>query len=97
MARTAQGLHALPAFLRTYKTEKFIRVDVPRVGIFFRVCQLLAFGLVFLNLYINDGWALSEVPGGMVAKRESSAGGRLPRIQASQRGHDHTPTVPAAS
>ena len=59
------ALHALPAFLSTYKSEKFIRVDVPRVGIFFRVCQLLAFGLVFLNLYVNDGWALSEVPGGI--------------------------------
>ena len=55
----------LPAFLRTYKTEKFIRVDVPRVGIFFRVCQFFAFLLVLAQLYLNDGWALSEVPGGI--------------------------------
>ena len=58
-------MHKLPGPLRTYKTEKFIRVDVPRVGVFFRVCQFLAFLLVLAQLYINDGWALSEVPGGI--------------------------------
>ena len=60
-----RGLEALPGFLRTYKTEKFIRVDVPRVGVFFRVCQLLAFLLVFAQLYLNDGWALAEEPAGI--------------------------------
>ena len=53
----------LPGFLRTYKTEKFIRVDVPRVGIFYRTCQLLALGLVFLQIYVDGAWAMSEVPG----------------------------------
>jgi len=56
----------LPMALRTYKTEKFIRVDVPRVGIFFRFWQLMAALLVLAQLYLDDGWALSEVPGGMV-------------------------------
>ena len=55
----------LPSFLRTYKTEKFIRVDVPRVGIFFRVGQLLAFMMVLAQLYLNDGWAKGDAPGGI--------------------------------
>jgi hypothetical protein len=58
-------LEKLPAPLRTYKTEKFIRVDVPRVGIFHRTWQLIALFGVFAQLYMNDGWAMSEVPGGM--------------------------------
>ena len=55
----------LPGFLRTYKTEKFIRVDVPRVGIFFRTGQFLAFLLVLAQLYLKDGWAMGDTPGGM--------------------------------
>ena len=55
----------VPAFLRTYKTEKFIRVDVPRVGYLHRSCQLIAFFLVFVQLYFNDGWGFAEVPGGI--------------------------------
>ena len=51
--------------VRTYRTEKFIKVDVPRVGVFYRVGQLAALLLVFAQLYLNDGWALAETPGGI--------------------------------
>ena len=44
-------MEKLPKALRTYKTEKFIRVDVPRVGVFFRTCQFFAFLLVLAQLY----------------------------------------------
>ena len=60
-----RGLEALPAFLRTYRSEKYIKVDVPRVGVFYRVGQLMAFLLVLAQLYLNDAWALSETPGGI--------------------------------
>ena len=56
----------IPAFLGTYRTEKFIKVDVPRVGLFFRFGQLMAFFLIFVQLYFNDAWGLVEVPGGTV-------------------------------
>mmetsp|Transcript_46439 Transcript_46439/g.121885 ORF Transcript_46439/g.121885 Transcript_46439/m.121885 type:complete len:845 (-) Transcript_46439:145-2679(-) len=56
----------LPGFLATYRTEKFIKVDVVRVGLFYRVCQLMALFLVFVQLYFNDAWGLMEVPGGAV-------------------------------
>ena len=51
--------------VRTYRTEKFIKVDVPRVGVFYRTGQLCALFLVFAQLYLNDGWALAETPGGL--------------------------------
>ena len=66
----------LPSFLRTYKTEKFIRVDVPRVGIFFRVGQLLAFMMVLAQLYLNDGWAKGDAPGG-ISNAWTEPGGML--------------------
>ena len=49
----------------TYKTPKFIKVDVPIVAIFHRTCQGMAFALALLQLYMNDGWAYAETPGGM--------------------------------
>ena len=52
------GIPLRPAF--QYKTEKFIRVDVPRVGVFFRFCQFLAFLLVLAQLYMDDGWAVKS-------------------------------------
>ena len=60
------GLDFLPAALRTYRTEKYMIVDVPRVGIFFRTGQIAALFIVILQLWINDGWGLVEVPGGVV-------------------------------
>ena len=48
-----------------YKTPKYIKVDVPIVAVVYRVSQLIAVALIFMQLYMNDGWALSEEPGGM--------------------------------
>ena len=56
----------LPSFLATYRTEKFIKVDVTRVGLFYRFGQLIAFFMIFVQLYFNDAWGLVEVPGGTV-------------------------------
>ena len=49
----------------TYRSQKYIKVDVPIVAIFFRICQAMALGMGLLQLYMNDGWALAETPGGM--------------------------------
>ena len=48
-----------------YRTEKYIKVDVFIVGVFYRLMQVLAVMLVFAQLYYNDGWAMTETPGGM--------------------------------
>lgn len=48
----------------TYKSEKFIRVDIWQVAIFFRVCQVIAVGGTLLQLYLRDSWALVEEPAG---------------------------------
>ena len=52
-----------------YKSPKYIKVDVPRVAIFNYVCKLLVVGAIFAQLYYNNGWALTEVPGGTSAAR----------------------------
>jgi hypothetical protein len=48
-----------------YKTEKYIKVDVWFVGLFYRIMQLLALSVALAQLYFNNGWAMSETPGGM--------------------------------
>ena len=48
-----------------YKSIKYIKVDVPIVAVFYRFMQLIALGVACLQLYMNDGWALAETPGGM--------------------------------
>ena len=64
-----QGLTGL-AYVATiiplhYKSIKYIKVDVPIVKIVHVVCQLLAVLVAFAQLYLNDGWAMAEEPGGM--------------------------------
>ena len=55
-----------------YKTEKFIKVDVPQVEVLFRVSQALClFVAMFAPLYFNDAWALTETPGGTINAWES--------------------------
>lgn len=48
-----------------YKSIKYIKVDVPIVAIIHKTCQLLAVLLSLVQLYFNDGWAMTEEPGGM--------------------------------
>ena len=58
------GLARLEGIL-TYKTPKYIKVDVPIVAIFHKTCQLLALMLAFVQLYFNDGWAQALETGGI--------------------------------
>ena len=64
--RELHGLEYLATIIPlTYKSAKYIKVDVPIVAVFYRVMQLVALAVACLQLYMNDGWAMSETPGGM--------------------------------
>ena len=56
----------LPYGILTYKTAKFIKVDVPAVAIFYRIMQALALSVALAQLYFNDGWAKALDTGGVV-------------------------------
>ena len=55
----------LPYGILTYKTQKFIKVDVPSVAIFYRIMQALAISVALVQLYFNDGWAKALETGGI--------------------------------
>ena len=50
--------------LISYKSPKYIKVDVPEVAILHRLLQVGVFLTAIAQLYFNDEWALSEVPSG---------------------------------
>ena len=57
-----------------YKSPKFIRVDNPWVSILHKSLVLSVILFALVQLYFNDGWALSEVPTGFVASKGTSGG-----------------------
>ena len=64
--RGLSGLSALATVLPlTYRSNKYIRVDVPLVAVIHRSCQLVAVLIALAQLYFEDGWAMAEEPGGM--------------------------------
>lgn len=64
--RGLSGLASLATVLPlTYRSNKYIRVDVPLVAVIHRSCQLVAVLIALAQLYFEDGWAVAEEPGGM--------------------------------
>lgn len=74
-----------------YKSEKYIKVDVPAVAVLYRVCQFICLaGALFGPLYFQDAWALTETPGGMINAWDSMGTMCVPapiRIFAAVRLH----------
>ena len=59
-------------FIFQYKSIKYIKVDVAHVCLLHRFLQVAMMMLaLFVPLYFNDAWALTETPGGTVNAWES--------------------------
>lgn len=53
-------------WLLYYQTPKYIKVDVPEVGVLYYTCVLIAMLVALLPLHFSNAWAMTEVPGGIV-------------------------------
>ena len=53
-------------WLLYYQTPKYIKVDVPEVGVLYYTCVVIAMLVALLPLHFSNAWAMTEVPGGIV-------------------------------
>ena len=50
--------------LDTYRTPRYLVIDIWQIALFHRICQLGVVAYVVIGLVSNDAWALTEGPSG---------------------------------